>query len=161
MSRWEIDPRAYDGSAMDVLIVPCPHCGRLSRLPRDRSDDVPICASCRTRLFGRPVDLDAATFDRVARGVTLPLVVDFWADWCAPCHTMAPEFATAAQELAGHVVFAKVNTEADTELAEHFQIRSIPTIVLLQNGAEVRRISGALSRQQILEWIAQGGAAEA
>ncbi|BBC70981.1 thiol reductase thioredoxin [Altererythrobacter sp. B11] len=101
---------------------------------------------------GMPLAADTALFDRLVTRGTLPVLVDFWASWCGPCRAMAPAFAAAAARLEPRMVLAKVDTEAEAGLAERFQIRSIPTLLLLRGGREIGRRAGALPEPAIVEW---------
>jgi len=131
----------------------CPSCGRKNRVPDQRLGESPSCGSCGAALMpAHPVALDDTSMNRFVEGTELPVLVDFWAEWCGPCTVMAPQFATAAQQLP-EVRFAKVDTEAAPEVSTRHQIRSIPTMVLYRHGREIARRSGAMQASDIVRWV--------
>ena len=136
---------------MDTHHLVCTHCGATNRLPAERLGDEPNCGRCHQPLLdGHPVTLTDANAAAVLSGTTLPVLVDFWAPWCGPCRQMAPQFEAAARQLKGQVLFAKVNSDENPQLSAQFGIRSIPTLVKLQGGRELRRQSGTLPAAQIV-----------
>lgn len=137
----------------DNLHIPCPHCSAVNRVPPGRLRESPQCGKCKQPLFtGRPVALDATTFDRHVGG-ELPVVVDFYADWCGPCRMMAPHFERAAGTLEPEVRLAKLDTEAAAEIAGRYGIRSIPTIIAFRGGREIARQSGAMDQGTLERWV--------
>jgi len=138
----------------ESLIVVCPHCHAANRLPATRLGEGGTCGKCKSRLFvGEPVELGATSFDAHAGRSDIPLLVDFWAPWCAPCRSMAPAFAQAAKQLEPEFRLAKVNTEEEQQLAARFGIRSIPTLALFKQGREVARQAGAMDAASLIRWV--------
>jgi thioredoxin 2 len=134
--------------------IVCPHCHATNRIPTARLADQPRCGKCKQNvLTGHPIELTDQNFATVIANSDLPIVVDFWADWCGPCKMMAPAFAQASAQLEPHVILAKLNTEIAQQTAAQFSIRSIPSIILFKNGLEVSRQAGALSLPQIVQWV--------
>jgi thioredoxin 2 len=138
----------------DTLHIVCPHCTATNRVPAARLRECPNCGKCKQTLFtGHPVALDAGGLARQIEASDVPLVVDFWAPWCAPCRAMAPQFARAARELEPEVRLAKVNTEEEQALAAKLGIRSIPTVVVFRGGREIARQAGAQDAESLVRWV--------
>lgn len=132
----------------------CPICSQINRVPSEKLTLSPICGHCKTALLdGKPIELCDSTFEKFVSRTTLPIVVDFWAPWCGPCNMMAPAFFQAAQLVSPHVVFAKLNTQDASYTARQYSITSIPTLIFFEGDCEKARQSGAMSAQQIVQWV--------
>jgi thioredoxin 2 len=141
------------GSGVKAANVVCPHCHQPNRLA-DEAIEGARCSACDQPLFdGHPAALSAASFEAHLTKSDLPLVVDFWAPWCGPCRVMAPAFERAAAELEPEFRLAKVNTDEEPALAMRHHIRSIPTLVIFNQGAEVARVSGVMDAGRLAAWV--------
>ena len=142
---------------MKTLIV-CPSCEKLNRLASEKTtSSKPICGNCKTELplHDGIQDVNGAGLAKLVRSANVPVVVDFWAEWCGPCKIFSPTFKSAAHELAGQMIFAKLNTELHSASAQTFQIRGIPTLIVFKNGVEVDRQSGAMPLPMLIEYLAR------
>jgi thioredoxin 2 len=129
------------------VTVRCPFCSRLNRVDLARLADGPRCAECSKPIrLDRPLQATEADFDETIRTASVPVLVDFYADWCGPCKVMAPILDEFAQARAGEVLVLKVDTDRNPTLAGRQGIRGIPTLVAFRNGQETRRVSGVTQR---------------
>ncbi len=133
--------------------IVCPECDGINRVPTARLGDRPRCGACKSPLFtGKPLALSEERFRRHLRLSGLPLLVDFWASWCGPCHAMAPAFEAAATRLEPRMRLIKVSTEEAPALAGELAISSIPTLAFFAGGREVARQAGAMPTGRIIAW---------
>jgi thioredoxin 2 len=141
------------GQARNIV---CPHCDAVNRVPADKPAGQAKCGRCHKPLFsGKPLPVSAKSFAVHIQRNDIPVVVDFWADWCGPCKVMAPAFERAAEELEPEVRFLKVDTEAEPELAARYEIRSIPMLIMFRKGKIVAQRAGASDARSLRSWIEQ------
>lgn len=139
-----------------MIHLPCAWCGTVNRVPPERLAEGPKCGKCSAPLLpGEPVELDAARFETFVSRSDLPVLVDFWAPWCAPCRVLAPVLETGAAEMSATLRFAKINTDDEQALAGRYRIRGIPTLILFKAGEEVDRVSGAMDFSSFRRWLRQ------
>jgi thioredoxin 2 len=126
-----------------IVTVRCPFCTTMNRIDLARAADRPKCGKCeKPMLLDRPVHVEEPDFKTTVLGSSAPVLVDFYADWCAPCKMVAPLVDELAREHAGKVLVAKVDTDRAQEVSVQYKIRGIPTLILFKEGVEVARSVG-------------------
>jgi len=139
-------------------MIGCPACGATNRVPGEKVAQglAPVCGKCKTALpVGKPQPVTDATFAEDVERSPLPVLVDAWAPWCGPCHAIAPVIDQLAIELAGRVRVVKLNVDDNPRTAARFDLRSIPTLLVLKGGREVDRLVGVQPKQEIARRLEQ------
>jgi thioredoxin 2 len=146
-------------------MIRCPSCGATNRVSPEASEKIgrglaPVCGKCKTPLTAdplsaaaKPVTVTDATFATEVERSPLPVVLDVWAAWCGPCRMIAPVIDELATELAGRVRFAKIDADANQATSARFNVRSLPTVLVLKGGREVDRIVGVQPKSEIARRI--------
>ena len=143
------------GTTTAKLTVRCPHCAAWNRIRADRASDGPKCGKCAKPIaLDHPLVLTDDTFARTVAESDIPVLVDFYADWCGPCKMMAPDVEALAREQMGRAIVAKLDTDRNPRTAGSFNIRGIPTTIVFRGGKESGRQVGAVGKQQLASLLA-------
>jgi thioredoxin 2 len=136
---------------MENALTRCKHCGQMNRVP-SAAAGVPRCGNCHLPLPW-VTDADDGTFGDIAEQARIPVVVDLWAEWCAPCRLVSPALEQLARDLAGRVKLVKVNVDASPQVSQRFGVQAIPTLLLLRDGRVASRQTGAASLPALRAWV--------
>jgi len=147
------------GSGASVLRV-CAACGRKNRIPVAKLAREGRCGACRAPLpaLAEPLEVGPDEFRAIVNAAAVPVLVDFWAEWCGPCRAAAPEVKRTAQEMSGRALVLKVDTDAHPDLAQAYQVRGIPHFAVLRDGAVRTQQSGLVDHRVMRQWLEQAGA---
>jgi len=142
------------------MILTCPSCGKKNRSPAERLADEGRCGACKTPIspVSRPIEADPETFREITRNAKVPVLVDFWADWCGPCKMAAPEVEATARDMAGRAVVLKVDTERHPQIAAEYDVRGIPNFAVIRGGLLVNQQAGVVPSAVMKEWLEKAGA---
>jgi thioredoxin 2 len=146
------------------VIRTCPHCGQNNRVPAKYLASSGRCGVCKSPLppLAEPLAVDDdKLFDEIVQNASVPVLVDFWAEWCQPCRVAAPEVSRTAADMAGKAVVLKVDTEKLQQLAARFNIRAIPTFAVFSGGRVVVQQAGLVNHEQMEQWLKSAATAAA
>ena len=129
----------------------CGHCGKMNRVPAAAAG-IPRCGNCHQSLPWI-ADADDTTFGYVAEAAKIPVIVDLWAPWCAPCRMVSPALEQLARDLAGRVKLVKVNVDLSPQVSQRFAAQAIPTLLVLREGRVAARQTGAAPLAALRAWV--------
>ncbi len=142
-----------EAATADAVLIRCPSCGTANRVPREKIGQglAPACGRCKTPLpvDPGPVTVTDATFRNEVERWPLPVALDVWAPWCGPCRALAPVIDSLASRMAGRLRFAKLNADENPGTVTRFRVHSLPTLLVLNRGLEVDRITGLAPEPEI------------
>jgi thioredoxin 2 len=151
--------RYYCDVAFQNLTV-CRSCRATNRIAAKHLADKGRCGSCKAALgpAAEPIEADSSSLLPIIEEARVPVLVDFWAPWCGPCRVAAPEVEALAKEMAGRALVLKVDTQAHPELADLYQIQSIPHFAVFRDGKQFMQSSGLAPRREMRRWLEEAGA---